>query len=343
MKLLTVGLPVHNAMPYLPETMNSLLSQRYKDYELLVIDDGSTDGSLEYLKSVKDSRLRVISQENRGLTATLNRMLEETSTPWLVRQDADDIAFPDRLSVTADYAQRFPEAGMFYSYARFCQGDRIFGQFRTTTASPDELRGLTQQGYLLAMCHPAVTLNVDKTRRAGGYRFDLYVEDVDLWWRMALAYDVRLIPVATVACRHNSDSVSARNFERQCINTLFVQYLLLSHLWELKPLPYQVASPRLHRLLNHRQMYCRKNARRTNISLSNKQHMSALGFACRAFLASPGHLLRRVLYEFNPTKAVVNGENPELFANQKSFLWPQPEKLLTFPANISSEEFLKAA
>ncbi len=323
MKLLTIGLPVHNAMPYLPETVASILAQSYDDFEFLVVDDGSTDGSLEYLKSLKDRRLRLISQENRGLTATLNRMLEESATPWLVRHDADDIAFPNRLSLTAEYVGRFPNAGMFYSYARFCQGQRIFGQFRTTTAGPDHLRLLTQKGYLLAICHPAVTLNVEKTKVVGGYRFDFHVEDIDLWWRMALAYEVELIPQATVACRHNSGSVSARNFELQCVNTLFVQYLLLSHLWKQGPLPYEVVYPRLQQLLNRRQMRFRKNARAANVSMSEKNYLSALRHAASAFLASPEHLLRRLLYEVLPKRDVVNGEDPKLFASQSAFLWPQ--------------------
>jgi glycosyltransferase involved in cell wall biosynthesis len=335
MKLLTIGLPVHNAMPYLPETIASLLGQTYDDFELLVIDDGSTDGSLEYLKSLKDRRLRLVWQDNRGLTATLNRTLEETTTPWLVRHDADDIAFTDRLSLTADYVRRFPDSGMFYSYARFCQGSRIFGQFRTTTAGPEEIRRLTKKGYLLAICHPAVTLNVEKTKLVGGYRFNLYVEDVDLWWRMALAYDIQLIPAPTVACHHNLGSISARNFERQCINALFVQYLLLSHLWQLTPLPYEVVYPRIRKLLNRRQMYFRKNARSTNISLSKKRYVPALGYACLAFLASPGHLLRRVLYELHPERDVVNGEDPKLYAKQKALLWPQQQQLQ--PPNITSK------
>ncbi len=73
--LLTVGIPVYNGMPFLPEAVDSILSQAFDDYELLVINDGSTDGSWEYLKSLRNQRLRLISQENRGLTTTLNRML----------------------------------------------------------------------------------------------------------------------------------------------------------------------------------------------------------------------------------------------------------------------------
>jgi glycosyltransferase involved in cell wall biosynthesis len=324
MKLLTVGLPVYNAMPFLPRTLDSLLRQTHEDFELLVIDDGSTDGSLDYLRSVKDRRLRLLSQENRGLVATLNRMLEEANTPWLVRHDADDLAFPERLTLTADAIQRHPDAGMVYSFARYCQDERIFGTFRTTSATPERLRELTSAGHLLAICHPAVTLNVAKTTDVGGYRFNLHVEDIDLWWRMALKYDIQLIPAATVAVRHNASSVSARNFEQQCINTLFVQYLLLSHLWNLSPLPYEQAASRLSVLVNRRQVRFRENTRRANISLSKKQYFAAAKHALLALGASPSQLLKRALYEFRPEAAVVNGDDPKRFEKNKNLLWPAP-------------------
>jgi glycosyltransferase involved in cell wall biosynthesis len=342
MRLLTVGLPVHNAMPYLPEAVQSILQQTYREFELFVIDDGSTDGSLDYLKTVKDHRVRLVSQENRGLTGTLNRMLAEASTPWLVRHDADDIAFPDRLMLTADHIRRFPEAGMFYSYARHYYHDRAFGHFRSTTASPQELRSLTQQGYLLAICHPTATLNVAKTLEIGGYRFDLHVEDIDLWWRMALAYDMQLIPTFTIAFRQNAGSVSTNNFERQCVNTIYVQYLLLSHLWNLSPLPYSAVYDRLRLLLDHRRMRFREHARLANICFGQQRRREGLGHVWAALIASPEHFGSRVLHEFRPPTAVINGEDPAEFLQQKRFLWPEglsfspPRSFATSPLECKS-------
>ena len=337
MPLLTVGLPVHNGMPFLPKAVDSLLRQSYQQFELLVLDDGSTDGSLDYLNSIKDPRLRVVIQEHRGLTHTLNRMLSEAKTPWLVRHDADDIAFPERLAITADYIERFPETGMFYSYARYYHGGRVFGTFRTTTASAEDLRTLTTSGYLLAICHPTVTLNVRKTINVGGYRFDLHVEDADLWWRMALAYDIRLVPAATVAVRHNSASVSTNNFEKQCINTLYIQYLLLSHLWNLMPLPYEDVQIKLGSLINWKHIRFRENARLSNICLSRKSYLTACGHAFSALLASPSHLATRLLYELRPRVAVVNGEDPQRFRSKRDLLWPQEH--ISVPGTIKGVGF----
>jgi glycosyltransferase involved in cell wall biosynthesis len=329
MRMLTVGLPVHNAMPFLPQTVESLLQQTYAEFELLIIDDGSTDDSLDYLKSLKDTRVRLLAQENQGLSATLNRMLREARTPWLVRHDADDLAFPERLALTARHIEQHPDAGMFYSYARYYQNGRVFGNFRTTTNTPEGLRELTRRGLLLAICHPTVTLNVEKTIRAGGYRFNLHVEDIDLWWRMVLMYDIRLIPEPTIAVRHNLSSISAENFEQQNTNTLFVQYLLLSHLWGLNPLPYERAAVRLSALVNRRKLRFRENARLTNIYLSRRDYPRALRHACSSMIASPLDFVTRVLYEVRKNAAVTNGISPEKFRKSKDLFWPQESQRVT--------------
>jgi glycosyltransferase involved in cell wall biosynthesis len=223
MTKLTIGLPVYNAMPFLVESLESLLRQTDSDFTILAIDDGSTDGGLKYLQSVRDSRLRILTQANRGLTFTLNRMLREVNTPWLTRHDADDIASLDRVAVTKRYIEQFPKGGMFYSDARYYQDGRSVGSFRTTRAAPERLRKITKSGYLLSICHPTVTLNVEKTIAVGGYRFNLHVEDIDLWWRMVLSHDVHYIPKVTAYFRHNTSSVSAANLESQSVNTLKVQ------------------------------------------------------------------------------------------------------------------------
>jgi hypothetical protein len=217
---------------------------------------------------------------------------------------------------------------MFYSYARYYQDGRYFGSFRTTSATPQELRELTRSGYLLAICHPAVTLNVQKTLNLGGYRFNLHIEDADLWWRMALQYDMRLIREATVAVRHNSASVSYHNFEGQCINTLFVQYLLLSHLWNLPPLPYENVRTTLSTLVNRRHMRFRENARLSNIAISRKRYLAALKYASLSLLASPTQLLKRVRYELRTEAAVVNGNDPRQFSDNKRLLWPARRRSL---------------
>ena len=321
MSLLTVGIPVFNAMPHLPESLGSILRQSYGDFEILVINDGSTDSSLEYLQSVRDPRLRIINQENQGVTVALNRILAEIQTPWLVRHDGDDIAYPQRMARVVEYISRYPDAGMFYSFAKF-QPKGCLGHFRTTKGTPGEIRDVVTSGYLPIVCHPTVVLNVDRTRALGGYRFNLHVEDVDLWWRMALHYDIRRIPEVTVGFRQSAQGITSSNLRNQILNTLYVQYLLLSYLWKQDPLPYERARQPLLYLLNSRKLKFRAHLRAFNIHLGQGDRYGAFCELGRAIVASPAAFLNRVLDEFAGQRVIVLGDPPALFATHAEVLWP---------------------
>lgn len=95
---ISILLPVYNAMPYLPLAVASIYSQTMTDWELMAVDDKSTDGSGEYLDNLKDRRVRVFhSNTNRGACAALNHAILESKGQWLARMDADDMCLPERL------------------------------------------------------------------------------------------------------------------------------------------------------------------------------------------------------------------------------------------------------
>ena len=334
MPLITVGIPVFNAMPYLPESLESIRRQAYADFEILVINDGSTDGTRDYLASIQDRRLRVIHQRNQGITATLNRMLAEARTPWLARHDADDVAYPQRIARAVDAIRLHPEAAMFYSFAQYYPEGSV-GLFRATKGTPSDLRSLVLSGYLPSICHPTATLNVRKTVDAGGYRFDLHVEDVDLWWRLALKQEIRLIPEVLVGFRQNTQSVSSANLTLQAINTLFVQYLLLSHIWGLTPLPYEEASILLARLHRGDKLEFKKHIRAFNMAMGRRNYANALGEMVRAGIASPTEFSRRVLDEFFNRERICLGEPPQRFLKWQSALWPAGRRPQAFVSSIA--------
>src|SRR5437870_2605656 len=108
--MISVLLPVYNAQPYLQEALDSILAQSVADFELLALDDGSSDLSLRILREYErvDSRIRVISRENRGLVSTLNELISIARGRYLARMDADDICCPLRFRQQVDFLESNP-------------------------------------------------------------------------------------------------------------------------------------------------------------------------------------------------------------------------------------------
>lgn len=327
--LITVGLPIHNAMSYLPEAMESLIAQQYSGFEILAIVDGGTDGGLEYLRSLQASpmigrRLRILTQENLGVTATLNRMLRECRTPWLVRQDADDVSHPERMGQLLSAIEAAPRAGMFYSLANYHPRGRAVGSFRCSRGSPRQLRQIVRKGYLLSICHPTVTLHVEKTLTLGGYRVGMHNEDADLWWRMALQHEIHCIPEELVGFRQNTASVSARNLAAQVLASIYVQYLLVSHLAGRAPRPFATVRAHLQGLLSEGRLRAKERLREFNIRLAQRDRIRATAALAASVVASPSYLLERLRDEFAPSRTgapIMNGIAPQLFFRHQEALW----------------------
>ena len=317
---MTVCIPVFNAMPHLPEALGSILAQTFPDFRILVIDDGSTDGSLAYLQSVVDSRLTLIHQENIGLTGTLNRMLSLLGSGWMVRQDADDIALPTRLAKLQQVITEFPQAGMIYSHAAHYQQGSFKGRLLTTPTDETGLRSFLKEGYLPSICHPTIALRVDAALALGGYRFDLHVEDYDLYWRMGLDFDVRMIPEVLLGYRMTGSSISDQNARKQAANVLYVQYLLLSTLWGQKSLSHSEVGSLLEQMVDYPHLAFRTHMRSAMSRLGEKRYGTFVSEVCRAFLASPPSFLRRFL-QSGPELARI-GASPELYRARSSQLWP---------------------
>lgn len=115
--LISVILPVYNGVPYLDEAIKSILRQTYSNFEFIIIDDGSTDNSIEIINKYKsiDDRIKVISRENRGLISSLNEGIEKSEGTYIARIDQDDVSLPGRLEMQLNY--------MLKDHLDICGGD----------------------------------------------------------------------------------------------------------------------------------------------------------------------------------------------------------------------------
>ncbi|MEM6393903.1 MAG: glycosyltransferase [Planctomycetota bacterium] len=183
----TVVMPTYNAEAYLELAVRSVLDQTFRDLELWVYDDGSTDSTLSLLQAIseQDPRLRITGGQHRGYLAWLNEGLREVRSPYYARMDADDICLRRRLESQVAFLDAHPDVVMVGTQVERMD-DR--GRPLMRSALPTTHAGLEAallQGNC-TVCHPSVVLRREAAERVGGYREAFYrTEDLDLWLRLA--------------------------------------------------------------------------------------------------------------------------------------------------------------
>ena len=176
---------VHNGRPYLREAVDSILRQLLGDFEFLVIDDASADGSVEDLAAPNDPRVRLVRNErNLGLTRSLNDGLELATGKYVARMDADDVAEPQRLARQAAFLDAHPEVGVLGSARTLIDEHGAFVAHAPAPQTDVRIRWKCLLGNPFA--HPAVMLRRE-VLETHGLRYDesfRTAQDYDLWSRM---------------------------------------------------------------------------------------------------------------------------------------------------------------
>ncbi len=178
----SVVMPVHNAGDFLDSAIRSILAQSLADFEFVILDDGSTDGSTERLRgwARSDGRIRLIRNEARsGAALSSNRVTRAASAPLIARMDADDIAAPERLQRQAEVLAGHPDAVMVGALAD------VIDESGRRVRAPDYGR-LVRRSAFAPFSHSTAMFRREAFERAGGYRAAAEKwEDVDLFLRMA--------------------------------------------------------------------------------------------------------------------------------------------------------------
>lgn len=192
----TVLLPVYNGASTLRQAIDSILTQDEPDFELLVIDDRSTDGSEEIAASLaaRDDRVRlVVHDRNTGLAATLNEGLELAQGSLVARMDQDDESLPQRLRVQRSFMESHPWISAAGSDVLHMGASPRFDRLVELPHTPRAIASRLQRENCLY--HPAVIMRRDVVRDVGGYR-DAFknAEDYDLWLRVARDHDLGNVP-----------------------------------------------------------------------------------------------------------------------------------------------------
>lgn len=248
----SVIIAVYNASAFLKEAIDSMLRQSFTDWEILAIDDCSTDNSLEILHSYKDDRIRIIcNKENSGSAFTRNVGLKLANGKYIAILDADDVAFPQRLEAQVQYLEANPEIGLLGSWAKAINQNGDFIYDIITPVSPDKLR--TRLLFESALVHSSLMIRRDLVHRYHLYYNDKfrYAQDFELLSRASLRTSIANLSEFLVYYRVSPQNVSSMHYEKQsrfamqCIGNLYSSLgicatheqldVLYSMLYEYKP------------------------------------------------------------------------------------------------------------
>lgn len=213
---ISVVMPVHNALPYLDEAVGSILAQTRTDFEFVIYDDGSTDGSWERLEhwARQDKRIALFRGKcNVGPVKSSNAVVRHASAPLIARMDADDVSMPDRLELQSRALVENPDAGMVGS---LCE---------VMDSSGRKLRRLARAPWLTPFPHGSMMVRRELFDGLGGYRDEcVFWEDLDFIFRAARESRVLIVPRPLYLWRHSGGGTRLASDQARVENALDLRY-----------------------------------------------------------------------------------------------------------------------
>ncbi len=188
--LVTVLMPVYNGSRYLDEAIESILNQTFMDFEFLIIDDGSTDDSIKIIRSYRDSRIRLVENENNlGQSTSLNKGINLALGEYIARMDQDDISLPERLEEQINYFKNHTDIsvlGTWWKAIEDGEGNKIYKELRLPE-DPDTCAFWMYFYGNQPIAHPCSMFKKNEIKELGGYNeYYKVAQDLELWLRALL-------------------------------------------------------------------------------------------------------------------------------------------------------------
>lgn len=209
-KAVDVLMPVRNAAPYLQRALRSLTAQRFTDFQVIAIDDGSTDDSADILQeeATREPRLTWSSRSNSGVIATRNELLARATAPWVAWMDADDVSLPDRLQRQVDESRSHPAAVCVGTWTRQIDPSGRWLGIESFPIEHDSIVAAQWNGG--GMRFPSTMMKREVATRVGGFREPFRMgEDLDFLFRLSERGVTRNVPAVLYHYRQHLDSICA--------------------------------------------------------------------------------------------------------------------------------------
>lgn len=205
----SVLMTVYNAMPYLREAIESIVNQTFEDWELIVIENGSTDESPNVLASFNESRIRTkFLPENIGRTPALRLAFDEAKGNYIAVLDADDVSHPERLAAQLDYLDNHPEVVLVGTWANYInEGGNVIGRLAPSIDTRELYDSL---GGIKTFVHSSVMYRAADAEAVGGYPEEFsYGQDSGLWVKIAQRGEIAMLDKYLCSLRISSQRMSS--------------------------------------------------------------------------------------------------------------------------------------
>lgn len=237
----SVLMPVFNGDQYLANAIDSVLAQTFRDFEFIIFDDGSTDGTTKILQNFEksDNRIRVYHQsKNLGIVATLNKSLTLAKGKYIARMDADDICLPDRLENQIAFLEKHPEVGVLSGNIQLIDCNGKTSTFLKFPESNTKI--LWSFCYFCPIVHPAVMMRRQIVLDAGGYRnVRPHAEDYDLWIRLSQNTQFANLPRVLLKLRKHESNITVLHQSKNVASSIKISQEFISQLLK-KEVPIDV-------------------------------------------------------------------------------------------------------
>jgi len=297
--IVTVIVPIYNGSSYLHATLTSLLSQTFANFELLAIDDGSTDASGEIVRALKEERVRLIQTKNNGLCRALNLGIVEARAPYIARCDQDDISFPERLARQLKVMENNPEAVALFTYSTKFGRERCWSNADKLTMAAGELKQYDpgKDGCVLGSTMFARTAAL---RSIGGFRQSYYpADDLDLECRLSQAGKVLILREPLIAYRFQTGANTYRVFADMREKSHWAKDSYRRRLQGFPELSLeQFRLAQKNDLLSRVGRRCRDSSK-LHMRIAGQRfldghNLAAFGHLAQALVANPSDILKRV-------------------------------------------------
>lgn len=273
LRAVSVIIPAYNAMAFLPEALRSILNQTMPNFEVIIVNDGSKDNIVEWASRITDPRVKLISQDNQGVSQARNTGILNSRGTYIAFLDADDIWEPTKLEKQVKAFELNPKLGLVDTQVLMVDPqDNVLYQAGSSYAEGNVLRLMLEEN--LVMCGSSPMIHRKCIEKVGLFDTDLQgSEDWNMWTRIALHYPFKVITEPLVRYRQHPMSAS-KDWKRMSIEaTKSIERI------------FAVVPSNLHWIKNrthaHSNIYCAKLARLSG------QYRQSLYYCIRAFSFSP--------------------------------------------------------